>query len=589
MNYTISKNEYDARVTDVLDDLYSHWDDAKGPRLARFHLAVSLVLQSEDLSSADIYEQVSDDSKDEGIDFFFTSMENGLPVVHVFQAKDSESFPNSEQKSAVIKMVTEIRNLLNKKNSIGLNGRQQRRFQDLKQATKVGPTKFVYYLVLTGSQPSKLNSDHFSPEDFNENSELVVLDQAALLDLINKVVIPEEPVINMSWNKDDHFIFEKQGIKILQGYINAKEFVEQTQPWKDAIFTLNPRLFLANKRSGPNHHMMNTLHSDEASYFHILNNGITAVCKDLETNPAGQHVKLKISDFQIVNGCQTTSTLWTWANEVPENLSDVYVSLKLIQSSNLASRISETTNSQNAISFVDLASNSEVQKRIKKALEDLRKMPYLYVNRRGTWENLKNRSQFQIREWGLLKGSHFRKIDIRELSQVMIAIAGKPHKAKENLVDIFNSANTYSTLLEKSWVSGEQLALIADLYLYASNLDFWPQKPSQGASDLAAMARFYVCYLVYSSLKGEGNPEFIDVTSDFEFELIDEVKSKEIRSDFIAQIAPIARAAIEAVEDVLSSENNNGKQLEKRGLTRREDYKKPIENAFRSALKYVTP
>jgi hypothetical protein len=404
---------------------------------------------------------------------------------------------------------------------------------------------------------------------------------------MNQGLIAVEPEIEFSWAASDHFLFEKSGIKVIQGYIRAEEFIEQTKPWKDNIFTLNPRLFLANKRSGPNQQMLKTLHSDEASYFHILNNGITAVCKDLQTTPGLENSTLRVSDFQIVNGCQTTSTLWSWANEFPENLQDVYVSLKIIQSSHLASRISETTNSQNSINFVDLESNSDTQKRIKSALEGLLRMPYLYVNRRGTWENQKNRSQYQIKEWGVTKGSHYRRIDIRELSQAMIAVAGKPHKAKENLIDIFSSKETYTTLLEKSWQSGEQLALISDLYLFASNLDFWPKKPSSGASELSALARFYVCYLTYSSLKGDGNPQFTESNVDFDFQLIDEVRSKEIRADFVEQVGPIAWAALEAVDSVLQSEIHLGKQIEKRGLTRKEEYKKPIENAFRTALKFV--
>jgi hypothetical protein len=587
MQYTFSQNDYDARINEVLLDQYEHFGESKGPRLARFHVAVSLVLQTEDLSSADIYEQVSDDSNDEGIDFFFTSLDNGIPVVHIFQAKDSKNLPNGEQKAAVLKMIAEVRNLLGKKNSYGLNDRQRTRLQDLKQATKNGVTKYVFYLILTGEQPAKLNREHFSAEDFPENSELFVLDSASLLELLNQGLIPDQPVINFSWAKSDHFLFEKSGTKVIQGYIRAKEFIEQTKEWKDSIFALNPRLFLANKRTGPNDKMMKTLHSDEASYFHILNNGVTAVCKELQAAPGGEHSTLTVSDFQIVNGCQTTSTLWSWANEYPENLNDVYLSLKIIQSSDLAARISETTNSQNSINFIDLESNSDTQKRIKTALESLLRMPYLYVNRAGTWENEKNRRQYQIKEWGVTRGSHFRKIDIRELSQAMIAIAGKPHKAKENLSDIFNAKDTYSTLLEKSWQSGEQLALIADLYLFASNLDFWPKKPSPGASELSALARFYVCYLVYASLKGDGVPEFTEATSDFDFKLIDELRSKEIRSDFVELAGPLAWAALEAVDTVLQSEIHLNKQIEKRGLTRKEEYKKAIENAYRTSLKFI--
>ena len=76
-----------------------------------------------------------------------------------------------------------------------------------------------------------------------------------------------------------------------------------------AVFDLNIRRFLGS-RGAVNKDIQGTCTSVESSYeFWFLNNGITIVCDEYDpvTDPDNAHVKL--SNLQIVNGCQTATTI----------------------------------------------------------------------------------------------------------------------------------------------------------------------------------------------------------------------------------------------------------------------------------------
>lgn len=94
------------------------------------------------------------------------------------------------------------------------------------------------------------------------------------------------------------------------------------------------------------------------------------MCDELDavTDPDNAHIKVK--NMQIVNGCQTATTLALAANE--SLLSDdvrVIVRVYETRDSSLVNRIVLTTNNQNRISNRDLRSNDEVQRDLERGFE----------------------------------------------------------------------------------------------------------------------------------------------------------------------------------------------------------------------------
>lgn len=129
-----------------------------------------------------------------------------------------------------------------------------------------------------------------------------------------------------------------------------------------AVFDLNIRRFLGD-RGSVNRDIATTATDQNASYeFWFLNNGITIVCDsfDAVTDPDNPHVKLK--NLQIVNGCQTATTLAN-AQKAGGLAADVRVLTRIYETDDpkLVSKIVLTTNNQNEISSRDLRANDPAQ------------------------------------------------------------------------------------------------------------------------------------------------------------------------------------------------------------------------------------
>ena len=96
------------------------------------------------------------------------------------------------------------------------------------------------------------------------------------------------------------------------------------------------------------------------------NNGITATAESVETKSVdGQVVITRLNDFQIVNGGQTTASLYHTQKKYKEaDLSKIFVQMKLTvikdkdQKNIEVPNISRFANSQNKVSELDLSSNN---------------------------------------------------------------------------------------------------------------------------------------------------------------------------------------------------------------------------------------
>lgn len=113
---------------------------------------------------------------------------------------------------------------------------------------------------------------------------------------------------------------------------------------------------------------------EEPNMFLAFNNGIAATAEELEieTLDNGQKVIKNISDFQIVNGGQTTASLYhTWKKD-KANIDDIFVQSKITvvkekdNFSNVVNRIAEYANTQNKVSTSDLSSNKPFHIKLEK-------------------------------------------------------------------------------------------------------------------------------------------------------------------------------------------------------------------------------
>jgi hypothetical protein len=134
------------------------------------------------------------------------------------------------------------------------------------------------------------------------------------------------------------------------------------------ILEQNVRAFLGEGRK-VNRGIRETLKNEPGMFF-AFNNGITATVSDLELDESdGKQVISAVTDFQIVNGGQTTASLY-WARKANLDLSKVYVQMKLSMLpedgfEEAVHDIARYANAQNAVSASDLFAGHPYFKRLE--------------------------------------------------------------------------------------------------------------------------------------------------------------------------------------------------------------------------------
>lgn len=195
----------------------------------------------------------------------------------------------------------------------------------------------------------------------------------------------------------------------------------------------------------------------EPSKFFMYNNGLTMISKDITTKLQNGNKKIlvTIDGFQIVNGGQTLRTIYNYKknNYDEETLSTGAVLVRIFQTEDdqlLISKIAEYTNSQNAISSINLKSINIIQIQIESFLKE---KGILYVRKSG--------------DIGEENTEYTSRISMEKMAQIIYSIKGYPDRAtnqKKRLFEdyyeeIFNGdlefekladyVNTYDEIQEK--------------------------------------------------------------------------------------------------------------------------------------------
>lgn len=150
----------------------------------------------------------------------------------------------------------------------------------------------------------------------------------------------------------------------------------------------------------------------EPHMFLAFNNGIAATAEKIEINKSEDGKGLVISyveDFQIVNGGQTTASIYHTLKKDKANISGISVQLKLSVVKNksnfseIVSRISEYANTQNKVSVSDLSSNRPYHIEIEKLSRNIfaphvtgqtNQTKWFYERARGQFKNARLKEGF---------------------------------------------------------------------------------------------------------------------------------------------------------------------------------------------------
>lgn len=174
-----------------------------------------------------------------------------------------------------------------------------------------------------------------------------------------------------------------KGVKTLVASIDGLQLAEIEQEYRYRIFQSNVRYQLPGKI---NANIARTLQDPGTRRnFWYYNNGISIVCDEYDLDKKTGTVEIR--NLQIVNGCQTTTTLGANVDELRDAKYAAVVLVRIIASADegLQRDITLYNNKQNAVSDRDLQSNDPVQGRLQAAFAEL-DPPWFYERKRGGWK-----------------------------------------------------------------------------------------------------------------------------------------------------------------------------------------------------------
>lgn len=120
-----------------------------------------------------------------------------------------------------------------------------------------------------------------------------------------------------------------------------------------------------------------TLKSDDKAKFVLMNNGVTIIAKDLKTVTS----KWTVTDYQIVNGCQTSNVLFQNKDVIDDN---VLIPIRVIHTTDerIKDLITEATNSQTEIKPDQFASRLKFSRDLETLFPSFLDPYKLYYERR---------------------------------------------------------------------------------------------------------------------------------------------------------------------------------------------------------------
>lgn len=195
------------------------------------------------------------------------------------------------------------------------------------------------------------------------------------------------------------------------------------------LFDQNVRLFLGTRKGTVNAGIRNTLHdTQERGHFWAYNNGITIIARTFDFDDEQGSVEL--TDFSIVNGCQTTVSIGE-ASDAGARDASVLARVVAAPDPSLVDNIIRYTNSQTPINVWDISARDRLQQRLQREMSEL-DPKWFYALRRGEFETLPDKSEYG-------RGRDRRVLPFPQSAQYLAAVRGLPVEAYKDKARLFTA------------------------------------------------------------------------------------------------------------------------------------------------------
>ena len=237
-----------------------------------------------------------------------------------------------------------------------------------------------------------------------------------------------------------------EGIRTYLLTMSGKQLADIYDQYGSRVLESNVRGFLS-VRGNVNKGIQNTL-TKEPSMFLAYNNGLTTTATGVTTEQHSGALRItSLTDWQIVNGGQTTASMWYFSNQNrrrnPERLAhldDATVQVKLVvvdeeRAADIVPDIARFANSQNKVNVSDFSSNSsfhrEMDRHSRKVLAPAQDAQFdtrwFYERTRGAYDNVRAREVGRRRGQFDAQNPKSQKFDKLELSKVENIWHLEPH------------------------------------------------------------------------------------------------------------------------------------------------------------------
>lgn len=436
-------------------------------------------------SLADVDEaDIVDGGGDKQIDVFSIEQDGDEVCVHIMQIKNTRSFSSNvlvQMKNGLHWIFTKAR-----KDVKGLpNVKLKDKILEYRSVVSdVGPSNISVHVWFVTNGRDNEKSDEFLSESKSLVSEydngvfqtftFEAIGSDRLVLLINQIEQKSRNVdtdisIRYDVNNPSLIKYVSGGLKGLVCTVSGDEIARIVQDdTSGAIFDSNVRRFLGTRGAVNKDILSSCISEDDGQLFWFLNNGVTVVCDWFDAVADSDDPKIKIKNMQIVNGCQTATTI-AYAKQKKILKSGVKVLVRVYETNrkSLVDRFVLSTNNQNRVTDRDLRANDNLQIDIERGFKlfglyyERKPKQYDKDNNVNLWEVVSNEHVAQAylaivlgrasdarrrkyKVWGDLYHEIFKNQHV-ELYVAPYVMA----KVTKNFIDAYNYRNNESLIFRK--------------------------------------------------------------------------------------------------------------------------------------------
>lgn len=292
--------------------------------------------------------------------------------------------------------------------------------------------------------------------------------------------------INIEYDVNSASIIEtySNGIQNAICYVKASELAKVLSENINDIFDMNVRKYLLLKGKVNSQIYDSCTDDKESKIFSALNNGITIICDRFSINKIPGNASISFENMQIINGCQTSVTLYT-AYKNNELKDDTKVLLKVHQTEDkeLVEKIIVATNNQNPINPRDLKANTSVQKEMQN---------YFYTVFNLFYQRKRN-------DFTDIEGHEVKKSNIISNEKVgqaaLAALLSLPHKALGSKSSVFTTE--HDNIFKKDFL---RIVLSYAIHSTIEKFKKSYKTDMQVESEIVKYGTYHITYLVYKMI-----------------------------------------------------------------------------------------